>query len=109
MEWCAEKRESGLGRFGAQIDDLGGGRIERSAGGGEEPFDGTGKAGGDFDGARGELEEDRVFACGEFAEISDGFELGVGVAEPIEHRFFRGFWDHLGVLAVAVEDFRWGG
>jgi hypothetical protein len=55
------------------------------------------------------LQKDGVFSCGEFAKVGDRFELGIGVAESVENGFLGGFWDHLGVLAVAVEDFRRGG
>ncbi len=48
LERGVEKRERVFGGFGAQVNDLGHGGVERSVRGGEEPLHGAGEAGGNF-------------------------------------------------------------
>ena len=103
--------EEGVGDFlrglGAHVEDFGvGGQGETGLL--EEAFDGAGVAGGDAEAATGrDGLEAGIAVRGHFAEVGDGFEAGVGVAELLQDFVFNAGRNDLGVGAAAVEDGGW--
>jgi len=82
-------------------------RIQRGAGGREEPLHRPRKTRADLERPAGrQFLEERIFAGGKLAKIGNGLKGDIGLAQGEEDGVLAFLGQDLGVLAVAVEDAR---
>jgi hypothetical protein len=102
VEFGGQKRlHHFFGGLDPHIEDLGCFPGERGVSGTEQPFDGAGVTGGDFQfPVMGQPFEVGIIAGGHFAEVSHRIEGNVGIAQLFQHGLFDLFGDSLCVGAV---------